>query len=274
MRDICATRAIWRRLFLRALGSEIPTPFFLPQPLKEISAKSIEKSMRAWRLGWVPTVPLPHFNRRVNKLALKGQHLDIQSFLLVPGGRWAIATSSTGSIFWFDLSDDWTSTEPLEPRILIPSSMLTADEASEERLLVKFAIDFSSEEALGSSIHDHYLSRFNIAVVTLPSERSPSSSARVGVWRINVSEESDGLVLGDCLSTYAETGGAVFTDVSLHGTTIAYGMDSGNFDVVCVVIVEWADANESTRDGEIMRRYIPSHPAKVRSYTSTVPKIK
>lgn len=263
MRDICAAKVVWRQIYLQALGPDIPKPFFLSKPLKEISAKSIERAMRAWRVGWTPTVPLQHFNRQVDASYLEGQHLDLESVIVLPGGRWVVVASSLGSVWWFDLSDDWTSTAAVEPRMLIPAT-LTVPEGSDEPSQVKIAIDSSSEEALGPSIRSHYLSRFNITVATRSAAGSSSSHARVGVWRIDVSEESGGsLVLGACLSTYTEAGEAQLTDLSLYGAAVAYGMDSGAFSgTTCVVIVEWEGANVKTEDDEILRRYIPSYPAR------------
>lgn len=265
MKNICASRMVWRHIFLKSLGNYLPKPFFLPKPLKKTSSEDIESAIRGWISGWTPSTPLQHFIRHVDRAKLGGEKLLLETVIVAPGGRWAIAGSTTGSVWWFDLSDDWTSTSPIEPRILI-NSTLNESETTLDPHQVKIAADFSSNESLGSSDDTHHLSQFNVAVVVCPTEPSSPSPARVGVWRVQVIERpgNSGLKVEGCLSAYTEAGTAMLTDFSILGSTLAYGVDTKGG---CVVIVDWAEANGKTADDEIVRRYIPLYPTSVRALT-------
>ncbi|TEB32901.1 hypothetical protein FA13DRAFT_231371 [Coprinellus micaceus] len=260
LNGICGGSVLWRHMFLSQLGNQIPKPFFLPKPLNASSAVDIETAIRSWTLGWTPTNLLQHYTRQVNRAGLGGQDLSYNSVIMTPGGRWVVAASTEGSIWWFDLSDGWTSTSYVEPRILIPSD---TDDNVEGPVQIKIAADFFSEESLGafnSKGHPHQLSRFNIVIMARSANRSSSPTTHVGIWRVFASQES-GLSLGECLSSYEETGSVKLTDVSLYGSAVAYGMDSGGArGIICVIIVEWEEANGKTMDDEIVRRYIPFIP--------------
>ena len=266
LNGICASSALWRHMFLRLLGNQIPKPFLLPKPLDDSSAADLETAIRTWDLGWTPTTVLQHYTRQVDWADLGGQKLPLTSVVMTPGGRWVIAASAEGSVWWFDLSNEWTSTSHIEPHVLIKSNSPASDDI-EGTIQIEVAADFSSEESLGafdSAGHSHHLSQFNIAIMTRSANRSSAPTTHVSIWRVHASREA-GLSLGECLSSYEEVGSVKLTDVSLHGSAIAYGMDAGGIrGIICVIIVEWEEANGKTEADEIVRRYIPFYPAKVR----------
>ncbi|KAJ3505093.1 hypothetical protein NMY22_g17701 [Coprinellus aureogranulatus] len=253
----CGTRQVWRRLFLSALGVSIPKPFFLSRPLDGCSAKDLELALRRWGAPWLPATLPQAIRRGVSPKALDGPRFLPWSMALAPGGRWMLMCRHDTSVWYFDLSNDWTSTLPLEPRLLIPALPPPAGTTEWRRKSIVLAVDWTSEEALGSSVETHFLTQFNIAV--LVCDRNPDISRRqpmsVKVWRVKVEETPAGpeLRLSEMLSAFADVPDYNVVKADLYGQTLAYSTQ-----ISSVFVVAWREVNGKARKDLLSCRRIPT----------------
>ncbi|KAF5342050.1 hypothetical protein D9611_001961 [Ephemerocybe angulata] len=258
MHTASCARQVWSSLVLKSLGQSLPRPFFLPKPLQECSSLDIENSIRRWEADWTPKSPVQTARRPV----IRGGKVDplprCLSICMVPGGQFVLAGLVDGSVWSFDISDDWTSTSSVEAKLLIPSSFPPSEGAG-GAIDVLLAIDYISEEALGPNQDACYLSQFNLAVIACPT-RSESSNT-VGVWRVHLSQPTSELPsgrqamrLGEHLSSFKDSKAAFLYGASLLGKDLAYSMESP--PAGCTVIVNWEEARGKTEGDELLRWYI------------------
>ncbi|KAF6755476.1 hypothetical protein DFP72DRAFT_965060, partial [Ephemerocybe angulata] len=266
MHTASCARQVWSCLVVKSLGQSLPRPFFLPKPLQECSSLDIENSIRRWEADWTPKSPLQTTRRPVVKeLEEEANMPRCLSICMVPGGQFVLAGLTDGSVWSFDISDDWTSTSSVEAKLLIPSSFPPSEGTETVIATIRLAIDYISEEALGPNHGACYLSQFNIAVIACPTDNK-SSNTHVGVWRVHLSQPTSehpsgrqAMRLGECLSSFKDSRTALLNGASLLGKDLAYSM---NFNPTgCTVIVNWEEAHGKTEGDELLRWYIPDTEA-------------
>ncbi|KAJ3549320.1 hypothetical protein NMY22_g926 [Coprinellus aureogranulatus] len=182
--------------------------------------------------------------------------------LFEEGGRWIIVGYNDGSVWYFDLLDDWTSTSALEPKMLLPGW----PDSKDANLGVKLAVDWTSEEALGPSLGIHCLTQFNIAVFVRPLKGDHAYDAtHIDVWQVRIENGPQGmqLALGEHLSSFTEDPGYVITNACLYGPTLAYV-------VRIVVVVDWHHANGRTKDQKLSCRCISAPATSIEVCLSNV----
>lgn len=251
---------IWQGFFHRSIGTSLPRPFFLPKPLAECSAQDLENELRRWEVGWVPQDPLPSSKRRVIASTLGGRHAKMSTVFLLPGGRWLISGYADGSLWCFDLSGH--PKERILPMPLLPSPFAGTEHSGGDTQ-IQVSIDFTSQDALGSSAHTHHLAQFNIAVLACP-KRYEFAHTQVDVWRVHVLNGvgGEGLKLGAHLSSFMETPTSGLLNCSLHGPSIAYTVRG--IPARSVIVVDWADAKSKTMD--FQRYHLPGLTTTVGAY--------
>lgn len=208
--------------------------------------------MRRWDAPWIAATPVRTVQRDVTLAPLGGHRFISRTVTVGPGGRWSLACCEDGSVWYFDLSHDWTSTAPLEPRLLIPafpppSCVPESDLKSTERSL-DISVDWTSKEALGPSSKTHFLAQFNVAVLICWDV--PRDPVRTDIWNIQVKEGPRGpeLFLGECLSTSIQDEYFSSASFCLYGPTLAYAARRS-----CTVsLVDWREVN-----GRRMREPFP-----------------
>ncbi|KAF6751928.1 hypothetical protein DFP72DRAFT_1172008 [Ephemerocybe angulata] len=258
---------VWRSLALRSIGTTLPQPFFFPKPLQECSSSDIESSIRRWEADWALKSPLETVLRPVvmeGQSVMEGQlgtagTAKFWSFCMVPGGQFAIAGMTDGSVWAYNLSDDPASSSTVRAKLLVPTPF-----PSQDRMQLHLAMDYVSDEALGDTRGTCCLSQFNLAVIALP--RAPPNGLRIAnisVWRICISRPGNAgtsgrheINLGGRLASFMAMADAGFFGLSLYGNAIAYGLvfPSGSR---CTVITQWQDANGKKEHDEFLRWYIP-----------------
>ncbi|KAJ3531927.1 hypothetical protein NMY22_g7958 [Coprinellus aureogranulatus] len=256
LNQTCQTPQLWRRLLLKELGSSIPKPFFLPKPVEKCSAREIERALRQWDAPWLPDATIRLFRRDIDAASFSGRRCFSDTIALAPGGQWVLMCCHDGSVWYCDLSGGWTSTSRVKPRLLIPG--LAPQEGSREEidLDVTLAVDWTSDEALGSSVDGHYLTQFNIALLTCDGNEDESAQRdpmQVNVWRIEVQAGPEGfeLLLGEHLSSFAEVSQYGVGAASLHGPNLAYSTRAN-----AVFIVDWQEVNGHAHNEKLLCRCI------------------
>ncbi|KAJ3541771.1 hypothetical protein NMY22_g3765 [Coprinellus aureogranulatus] len=253
---------LWHHVFHRSLGQTIAEPFFLPKPLPLCSPHDIERALRRWDAPWLPADDVQVVRRDVETASLKIPRFQPDTLAIAPGGRWALVGQSDGSIWYFDLSEDWTHDGLLEPHLLVPSPLppgRTPPVFRGARNSVTLSVDWVSQEALGPSLGVHHLTQFRIAV--LAPELKKRGHRCVGVWDVHVQDATGGpeLCLGECLSSFEipipdkprQPRGC------LYGATLAYNI----FDAAAFVL-DWRDANgRGKTDEPVLGRWIPQDPS-------------
>ncbi|KAJ3509813.1 hypothetical protein NMY22_g16168 [Coprinellus aureogranulatus] len=258
LRRVCGTRQLWKHLFLESLGTTIPTPFFLSKPLAENSAEDLELALRRWQTVKTPSNPVQHIQRDVQTEVQAGRQFLEYTAIMTPGGRWVLAGYSDGSVWYFDVSDDWTSTSPIAPRLLVPGFTSEAVPPG-GAVKMELAADWTSVEALGSSAASHCLTQFNLAVVVSMNHEPPDTNDKpmhVNVWRVTVCEDAGetSLKLDEQLSAFKEEPNDSISSFSLHGRMLAYTWSIEPRPIPYVVVVDWRDVNGKTPQEGLVRR--------------------
>ncbi|KAJ3541770.1 hypothetical protein NMY22_g3764 [Coprinellus aureogranulatus] len=255
---------LWHHIFHRSLGQTIPEPFFLPKPLSQCSAHDIEHSLRKWDAPWLPDSVVQVVGRDVETASLDIPFFLSETLAMAPGGRWALVGQTDGSIWYFDLSEDWTHTGQLVPRLLIPATPIPESMSTEfgdpVESSVTLSVDWASHEALGASTGVHFLTQFRIAVLAPQARRNEPQC--VDVWEIHVRDATRGpeLRLGECLSSFKISLPDKLRQPRgcLYGTALAYNL----FNSVAFVF-DWRDANGRGKlDEPVLGRWIPRGPGK------------
>lgn len=179
-----------------------------------------------------------------------------------------IAAYSDGSVWSFDLSENWRITDPVAPTLLI-ASPFTENEISTNTIQIHLSLDFDSDEALGDSRDDYHLLQLNLAVVSAPvDERYESPYTRVDVYRIevssahfadgeetsNVDQVSSGqrLVVGSTLSSFKMPGFYGIFCCSLLSTDVAFATN-----INAIIVMDWVKATAQSREGSPSGEILP-----------------
>lgn len=219
------------------MGVSVPKPFFLPKALEECSSRDLEHALRRWRASWLPAAPLQQFTHSAPRDSFHGHTFLTQTLAILPGGRWVLGACDDGSVWYFDLTDDWTSTSSIEPKPLIPGYIPDSWNKEEKSGLdVWLAFDWTSPEALGSSAETHHLTQFNLALFIRPWRQE---HAHIDVWQVRIQEGAN--MLGVHLSSFRERARSELTYISLYGGSLAYILH-------ILVIVDWREANGRAKD--------------------------
>ncbi|KAF6765445.1 hypothetical protein DFP72DRAFT_203671 [Ephemerocybe angulata] len=96
LKRISYSRPVWHRVFLACIGSTIPQPFFLPQPLHRCTSTELEATVRMWECPREPTAASCEFKAgfRTEPKAPRVRAL----LYLVPGGRCIIMADNDATL--------------------------------------------------------------------------------------------------------------------------------------------------------------------------------
>ncbi|KAF6755885.1 hypothetical protein DFP72DRAFT_895484 [Ephemerocybe angulata] len=254
-------RQVWRNILVQSIGTTIPRPFFLPKPIKDCSACEIEASLRRWAAKWALNDPIRWTKRLVSPEILEGRKTGASfSLKMAPGGRWLFSGYDDGSVWCFDLGDDWRASSEIEPHLLIPSAFPEARKSG-TKVAIQIGLDFSSEEALGATLDTHHLKQLTIAVVSCLKDRT--TNAQIDIWRVILPGPSDGGTpsprspkVEERLSTFKEAHMSGMKNCCLYGGAVAYTVS--NSLGKCLVVVDWTTANGKTDVDTISRHHVSS----------------
>jgi hypothetical protein len=195
-----------------------------------------------------------------------GTAVNRDAVIVVPGGRWLLASFLDGSIRYVDLEDPPSG--DLHPHLLLPTPFSERD-ASTNRMEMQLSIDFTSDIASSTALGEHHLAEFNLGVV-YSNRFEPMDDSRVRVWRVKVKFETVidnsnhgvmwtravGLEAVDCLSSFNEECLRSLYHCHLQGSMIAYSTQLyGGYSAGYIVLVDWTQANGRAKDGRIQRWY-------------------
>lgn len=253
------SRQVWRNILVQSIGNTIPRPFFLPKPLMECSSRELEALLRRWAAKWTLNDPVQWTKRLVSPESLEGRKAGTSfSLKMAPGGRWPFSGYDDGSVWCFDLGDDWRASSESEPHLLIPSAFPEARKSG-TKVAIQIGLDFSSEEALGATLDTHHLTQLTLAVVSCLKDRT--TNAQIDIWRVILPGPSDGGTpsprgpkVEEGLSTFKEACMSGIKNCCLYGGAVAYTVSNGLGK--CLVIVDWKMANGRTDVDTIPRYHI------------------
>ncbi|KAJ3524944.1 hypothetical protein NMY22_g10786 [Coprinellus aureogranulatus] len=269
LHSISASDLVWRQRFAHSLGVTIPEPFFLPRSLDSCSARDIETALKKYTEDWQQSSPAQYFVRPVLWVQSDTWPILHGTAVVVPGGRWILFAHANASIWYLDLGEDLTSTEQLEPQLLVPSPFPDHLNPEDHCIEVQLTADFSSDVSLGTSLEDCTVLQFNIAVVICAEVWLVSHPTQVDVWRIHVCKESNegSLKLRDNLSSFREDGRAYLLNASLYGQSVGYSLSIAAMDFV--LIIDWADAHGKGPSEGILRSRSDGYSTSVLDDAST-----
>ncbi|TFK21207.1 hypothetical protein FA15DRAFT_672769 [Coprinopsis marcescibilis] len=232
------SRSVWLAIFQRYLGTVIPLPFFLSNPLAYCSSRDIELAIKGWTASSRQLFARP--------FALKRQpSAKFESGVIgsLPGGRFFISSGSDGSIWYHDSR---YGTEP--PKMVLPA-VFPLPTVTPILCLNQFEVDVS----LLSEAKDAIAQEFNILVGrnTMAEDHIIFRVCRL-TPQIRESGELGGYTIKTLMSFNDNT--YIVGSPSIHGKFIAYSV----FSPPRTVIVDWTT---TMTDGISHRRaYIAGLP--------------